>query len=310
MMQETIQVQMIEIDNLDIDIENLRGSMWEMDEDDERLVDSIGKRGILEPLLVRSAGPKDRASFTIMSGGRRFNAAIEAGLDVVPCIVREVDDITAAGISVVENRDRKDVPTWVIAFKVIEWFRRLDSGTVKSQRTEILATKFGCSPRTISDYIELDLLPAALQELVKDPSQWSETTRSLVGEILPGLVPSKRLSIEKAAMIARELYAEGKPLISEKRMLEVGVHSIWESRDMVREVLSHIRQYPKKPIADIFALLTERGEQTVSKTVGVRVRFTLSFVENIDRAAKKRQMDREHLVTYYVRDGLKRDGFL
>ncbi len=309
---KTVQVQFIGIDDLDIDKENLRGSVWEMDEKDEDLLESVKKEGIIEPIIIRPAGPKDTVAYTIISGGRRYNAAIEAGLTTVPCLVRDVDDLTAAGLSVMENRDRKDIPAWRIAFKVIEWYRKVNGAATKPEKVEILATKFGATPSTITEYTQLDVLPAALQEMVKDPSQWSETTRQLVEDIAGEEfreVPAKGLSIEKGAMIARTLYTEGQAIIPEKSMMELGVRSIWETRETVRDVLNRVRAYPKEPISDLFALASEK-ERTVSKMVGVRVTFTWSFIENLDQAAKKRQMTREELVGFYVREGLGRDGFL
>ena len=49
------------------------------------LVSSIGKHGILEPLLVRRQAPRANG-YELVSGERRFHAALEAGLREVPCI--------------------------------------------------------------------------------------------------------------------------------------------------------------------------------------------------------------------------------
>jgi ParB family chromosome partitioning protein len=54
----------------------------------EELIASIREKGILEPLLVRNVGGR----FQIIAGERRYRAAVEAGLDEVPCVLRETSD--------------------------------------------------------------------------------------------------------------------------------------------------------------------------------------------------------------------------
>ena len=67
---------------------------------------SIEAKGILEPILVR---PRDGGRFTIISGERRFRAALEAGLSELPCIVIEATDAEVLEIALIENLQRKDL---------------------------------------------------------------------------------------------------------------------------------------------------------------------------------------------------------
>lgn len=69
------------------------------------LGDSIKVLGVQIPLTVR----KSKDGFEIVAGARRFRAAKLAGLDVVPCFVREIDDRTALELQIVENLQRDDV---------------------------------------------------------------------------------------------------------------------------------------------------------------------------------------------------------
>ena len=71
------------------------------------LAASIRSVGIVEPLVVRD----ERAGigFEIVAGERRWLAAKEAGLETVPCIVRQWDDERAAVAQLVENLQRVDV---------------------------------------------------------------------------------------------------------------------------------------------------------------------------------------------------------
>ena len=69
------------------------------------LATSIQELGVLQPVLVRPVGVR----FQILAGERRVRAARLAELDVVPVIVRKIDDDTAAQICVVENLQREDL---------------------------------------------------------------------------------------------------------------------------------------------------------------------------------------------------------
>lgn len=53
------------------------------------LVESVRKDGILQPILVR---PRD-GKYEIVEGWHRFEAAKEAGLTVMPCMIREMSDL-------------------------------------------------------------------------------------------------------------------------------------------------------------------------------------------------------------------------
>ena len=68
-----------------------------MDEEMERLVDSVKERGVLSPALVR---PMPDGNYQMVSGHRCRMAAELAELPTVPCIVRELTDDEAVIIMV------------------------------------------------------------------------------------------------------------------------------------------------------------------------------------------------------------------
>ena len=69
------------------------------------LVASVREHGVLQPILVRQVG----AAFEVIAGARRFRAAKAAGLETVPCIVRELSDKQVLEIQFVENLQRSDL---------------------------------------------------------------------------------------------------------------------------------------------------------------------------------------------------------
>jgi ParB family chromosome partitioning protein len=81
------------------------------------LADSIAKRGVLQPILLRRAGD----GYQIVAGERRWRAAQVARLHKVPAIIRDIDDSAAAEIALIENVQRQDLN----ALEEAEGYRQL-----------------------------------------------------------------------------------------------------------------------------------------------------------------------------------------
>jgi len=74
----------------------------------DELAASIRERGIIQPILVRSArGAMDQ--YEIVAGERRWRAAQRAGLHDVPVILLEVSDKEALELAIIENVQRADL---------------------------------------------------------------------------------------------------------------------------------------------------------------------------------------------------------
>ncbi len=73
------------------------------------LADSIREQGILQPLLVRPVAGAPGVTHEIVAGERRWRAAALAGLEEIPCLVREVDDEQSLALALVENLQREDL---------------------------------------------------------------------------------------------------------------------------------------------------------------------------------------------------------
>lgn len=113
------QIQQIPLEKLNASLKNPRRTMDEAGL--QELAASIREHGVNNPLLVR---PIDLDCMTgdplpgeahggdayeIVCGHRRSEAATIAGLTSVPCIVRNLDDATAADLALVDNLQRVDV---------------------------------------------------------------------------------------------------------------------------------------------------------------------------------------------------------
>ena len=72
----------------------------------KELSDSIRRYGVLQPVTVRQ---KNDLTYEIISGDRRLMAASLAGLLKIPAIVRNVEDIDSAVISLSDNLQRQQL---------------------------------------------------------------------------------------------------------------------------------------------------------------------------------------------------------
>ena len=70
------------------------------------LAESIKAQGLMQPIVVRPIGDK---RYEIIAGERRWRAAQLAGMEKVPCVVKDVADDAALAMSLIENIQREDL---------------------------------------------------------------------------------------------------------------------------------------------------------------------------------------------------------
>jgi ParB/RepB/Spo0J family partition protein len=71
----------------------------------DELAASIAAQGVIEPIIVRRTGDR----YQVVAGERRTRAAVLAGLEAIPAIIRDLDDAQAAYLTAVENLQREDL---------------------------------------------------------------------------------------------------------------------------------------------------------------------------------------------------------
>ncbi|MEX1141873.1 MAG: ParB/RepB/Spo0J family partition protein [Thermoleophilaceae bacterium] len=77
--------------------------------DDDALValsESIGSRGVLQPVVVR---PLAGGKFELVAGERRLRASKLAGLQAIPAVIRQADDWERLDLALAENMARVDL---------------------------------------------------------------------------------------------------------------------------------------------------------------------------------------------------------
>ena len=124
------------------------------------LVASVRSRGILQPLLVRPH-PTEPARYQIIAGERRWRAAQEVGLAVVPCLIRTMSDADATAAALVENLQRVDLDP----IEEAEGFRRLINEFGLTQ--EELGLAIGKSRSHVANALRLLGLPNSVSDYVR-----------------------------------------------------------------------------------------------------------------------------------------------
>jgi ParB/RepB/Spo0J family partition protein len=121
------------------------------------LVESVRAHGIIEPLVVRPLEPTD--GWEVVAGHRRLRAARAAGIDVVPVMVRNLDDRAVLELALAENVHRASM-TPLEEARALQRLAELD-GIYRDPRT--LAGKIGRSESYVRDRLRLLRLTSEVQ---------------------------------------------------------------------------------------------------------------------------------------------------
>ncbi|HSV56554.1 MAG TPA: ParB/RepB/Spo0J family partition protein [Magnetospirillaceae bacterium] len=121
------------------------------------LAESIKMIGVQQPAVVRRSGG---SHYELVAGERRWLASRLAGLDYLPCVVRELTDAQAMHIRIVENLQREDIHPLDEA----DGFAELREAGFDA---EAVAREIGRSAVYVYQRLKLrDLIPAARALLV------------------------------------------------------------------------------------------------------------------------------------------------
>lgn len=127
---------------------------------EEQLVelrDSIKEFGVLQPLILKRESNGD---FLLIAGERRLRAAVMAGLDKVPAVVKEATEEEVGLIALVENIQRENLGY----IEEARAYQHLMEKYGINQMT--LAEKLGKNQSTISNKIRILSLPEDIQEML------------------------------------------------------------------------------------------------------------------------------------------------
>ncbi|WP_150292134.1 ParB/RepB/Spo0J family partition protein [Sphingobium estronivorans] len=163
----------------------------------QELAESIAKRGVIQPIIVRPHG----GGFQIVAGERRWRAAQRAQLHRIPAIVRDFDEAETLEIALIENIQREDLNP----IEEAEAYRKLIAEFHHSQ--EALGRLVGKSRSHVANLMRLLDLPAPVQQQVIEQKLSMGHARALIGapdcEALARTVETKGLSVRDTEQLVR-----------------------------------------------------------------------------------------------------------
>jgi len=206
--------------------------------DEEKLNElaaSITASGVVQPIVVRTG---QAGRYTLITGERRWLASQRAGKTTIPAIVREVSDVQAMEMTIVENLQRADLNPMEQAHA----YERLSKEFKMTQ--EQMAERTGKDRASVANFLRLLKLPEDVQLHVESGELSFGHARALI--VLPPEQVSKvawKVIHLNLSVRSTEKYVQGlinpemvaKPAnVPEARMVDPNVR---EAEDRLRRSL-------------------------------------------------------------------------
>ena len=197
--------------------ENTRKSEIESDDSFHELVDSITKRGVLQPVLLSlSEGEGGKHSLVCVEGHRRVLAAKKAGKNSIPALIKKYDNHMEKTVDALFSDAKLSLHALDKADAFADF---LEAGNSQ----EWIAAQFKIDIKTVKRYLKLSYIQPDVKELIRKHKDIF-TTRFLMQKIaqknlteaeIENIVNNK---IEKPS-------SEKKPQGSEERELKKSLNS-------------------------------------------------------------------------------------
>ena len=121
---------------------------------------SIKNDGIIQPLIVVRSPEGADIEFTLIAGERRLRASRDAGLETVPCIIKQADEKQMVEWAIIENIQRADLNPIERALAYKDYMDRFNL----SQKQ--VAQQMGQSRASIANHLRIIDLSQEVKQLV------------------------------------------------------------------------------------------------------------------------------------------------
>jgi ParB family chromosome partitioning protein len=169
------------------------------EEELEEFAASVAKRGIIQPILVRSLGAD---SFEIIAGERRWRAAQRAGLHEVPVVVLDASDAESLELAIIENVQRTDLNP----IEEAAGYQALMDAFNRSQ--DDVASIVGKSRSHVANTLRLLKLSDTIKAYVQSGQLSAGHARALIGqpnaEELAAEIVKRGLNVRQVEALARK----------------------------------------------------------------------------------------------------------
>ncbi|TNF37169.1 MAG: ParB/RepB/Spo0J family partition protein [Gammaproteobacteria bacterium] len=178
----------------------------------QELADSIRAQGVIQPIVVR---PLPGGKYELIAGERRWRATQLAGISQIPAVIRELDDQTAAAVSLIENIQRENLNP-LEESRALQ--RLIDEFAMTHQQ---VAEAVGRSRTTVTNLLRLKDLNHDVKKLVDERKLEMGHARALLAlsgteqSQIAHKVAEKGLSVrETEQLVKRQLNPVAKPVAS------------------------------------------------------------------------------------------------
>ena len=166
------------------------------------LANSIKERGVIQPIIVRKSN-LENSKYEIIAGERRWLAAQKAGLNEIPVVVTDADDLKSLEFAIVENVQRHDLNP----LEEAQGYKRLIDEFSYDQ--EKVSKFIGKSRSYISNSLRLLNLPEEVLNYVEQKKITAGHAKILVGlenaSFLANKFIEKKLSVRQAENLVKVL---------------------------------------------------------------------------------------------------------
>lgn len=198
-----VTIQEIPVGDLDPNPEQPRKTF--NDESIAQLSESIRDQGVLQPLLVAATSG---GRYRIIAGERRYRAGRMAGLETLPCIVKDIDAVRQMEIALIENLQREDLNPMEAAKGVNALMKQC------GYTQEKVSARLGKSRPAVANLLRLLSLPEEVTEMVRDGRLSAGHARVLAGlDSKEEQLRLARLTVEEGLSVRRleQLASAAKP---------------------------------------------------------------------------------------------------
>ena len=173
----------------------------------EALAESVQKYGVLQPIIVRPNQIIDD-TYEIIAGERRWRAAKLAGLDEIPAVILDGDDLKIAQVAIIENIQREDLNAVEEALAYQGLMDRF--GLTQDQ----VSKQVGKSRSAVANLLRLLDLPEEVLVMLKNDEISAGHARALLGLedeanmiVLAQKIVEKQLSVREVESAVKRLNA-------------------------------------------------------------------------------------------------------
>ena len=224
-----------ESDYFECDIDMIRPNPYQprrefSEKEMAELAESVKSRGVLQPLLIRTAGD----GYELIAGERRLRAAKMAGLEQVPVLIKEIPDTELLELSIIENIQRENLNP----IEEGEAYQRLmtEFGLIQEQ----IAQRVGKSRSAVANFLRLNQLPDEIKSSLRKGELSMGHARALLGADSSAiqrkaweLVVSNGLSVRETERLVIRLNAR-KEIPPQEQAAPDAVHFLSLEEDLSR----------------------------------------------------------------------------